>query len=95
MLYICSRREQLRYHQSLYDGVHFTFQEGTWVAGPLPSERAVLDVVSFPSSENRSQSEESSSPVPCEGANVDAPSCVNSLAATPDATEPACSRPAF
>lgn len=65
-------------------------QEFTWLAGPLPSDRAVLEVVSAPSSEKRSQSEESSSPVPCEGANVDAPSCVNTLAATPDASDPAC-----
>jgi hypothetical protein len=62
----------------------------TWLAGPLPSERAVLDVVSAPSSEKRSQSEDSSSQVQCEGENVDAPSWVNSLAVTADAAEPAC-----
>ena len=49
----------------------------------------MLDVVSAPSSENRSQSEDSSSQVQCEGENVDAPSWVNSLAVAADAAEPA------
>ena len=62
-------------------------QEGlaTWLAGPLPSDSAVLEVVSLPSSEKRSQSDESSSPV----MNVDAPSWVNSVAPPADAADPA------
>ena len=62
-------------------------QEGlaTWLAGPLPSDSAVLEVVSLPSSEKRSQSDESSSPV----MKVDAPSWVNSVAPPADAADPA------